>query len=154
LPPLINARSETVAKLARFRMSFKRRRCIIPASGFHEWRTEGKDKYPNYIRLKHGLMPFAGIWETWQGPDGVVQSAAIITTAANELIGKFHDRMPCILEPGQFAAWLDPKSQTPDELLPTLQSYRPDRMECWPVDSRVNTVKGGNDAGLIDRVKE
>ena len=80
LPFLTNARSETVAEKPSLRTAFKRRRCIIPATGFYEWRTEGKTKFSFFIRLQRGLMPFAGIWETWHGPDGVVQSAAILTT--------------------------------------------------------------------------
>jgi putative SOS response-associated peptidase YedK len=152
-PFLTNARSETAATKPSFRTAFKKRRCIIPASGFFEWKTVGKEKFPHYIRLKHGLMLFAGIWETWHGPEGAVQSAAIITIAANDLMSGLHDRMPCILNPDQFARWLDPKTQDPADLQPMLQQYPSEKMECWPVSQRVNSVKGGNDAGLIERVE-
>jgi putative SOS response-associated peptidase YedK len=94
----------------------------------------------------------AGIWESWVGPDGVVESAAILTTAANELVGQLHDRMPVILSAERFEMWLDPKEQVVEELLPMLQRCPDERMECWAVSTRVNSVKGGNDAGLIERV--
>jgi putative SOS response-associated peptidase YedK len=150
---LTNARSETVATKPSFRSPFKKKRCIIPATGFYEWRTEGKTKYPFFIRLKRGLMPFAGLWERWESPDGPVESAAIITIDANEMMSQLHDRMPCILTPDQFARWLDPKTQDPADLQPMLQQYPSEKMECWPVSQRVNSVKGGNDAGLIERVE-
>jgi putative SOS response-associated peptidase YedK len=97
-------------------------------------------------------MPFAGLWERWESTDGPVKSAAILTTSSNMLVGALHDRMPCILSPAQFSQWLDPKEQTADGLVPLLQPFAPERMEMWPVDHRVNSVKGGNDAGLIERV--
>jgi putative SOS response-associated peptidase YedK len=154
LPFLTNARSETVAEKPSFRTAFKRRRCIIPASGFYEWKTVGKAKFPHFFSLRSGLMPFAGIWESWHGPEGMVESTAILTTAANDLVGQLHDRMPVILSPDRFVKWLDPKLQNADELLPMLQPYPPERMECWPVSQRVNSVKGGNDAELIAKVSE
>jgi putative SOS response-associated peptidase YedK len=77
---------------------------------------------------------------------------AILTTAANDLAAPCQDRMPVILSPGQFAAWLAPREQRPAELLPLLVTYPPGRMEYWPVGSRVNAVKGEDDAGLIERV--
>ena len=98
-------------------------------------------------------MPFAGLWERWESPDGPVESAAILTTSSNLLVGALHDRMPCILAPDQFAQWLDPKEQTADGLMPLLQPFAPERMELWPVDRRVNSVMGGNDAGLIERIR-
>jgi putative SOS response-associated peptidase YedK len=153
LPFLTNARSETAAEKPSFRSAFKRRRCIIPATGFYEWQTVGKEKFPHFFRLASGLMPFAGLWESWNGPDGAVESAAILSTSANELVGKLHDRMPCILDAGQFTAWLNPEVQSADVLLQMLQPYPPERMECWPVDRRVNSVRGGNDAGLIEPVR-
>ncbi|HEV3386422.1 MAG TPA: SOS response-associated peptidase [Gemmata sp.] len=151
-PFLTNARSETAATKPSFRSAFKKRRCIIPASGFYEWKTVGKEKFPYFISMKTGLMPFAGLWERWESPDGPVESAAILTTSSNLLVGALHDRMPCILTPDQFSQWLDQKEQSADGLMPLLQPFAPERMEMWPVDRRVNSVKGGNDAGLIERV--
>ena|SRR5579872_5534904 len=152
-PFLTNARSETAATKPSFRSAFKKRRCIIPASGFFEWKTVGKEKYPYFIRLKAGLMPFAGLWERWESPDGPVESAAILTTSSNLLVGALHDRMPCILMKGQFARWLDPSEQNADGLMPLLQPFPHERMECWPVSQKVNSVKSGNDAELIERVE-
>jgi putative SOS response-associated peptidase YedK len=79
-------------------------------------------------------------------------TAAILTTSSNLLVGALHDRMPCILSADQFSQWLDPKEQSADGLLPLLQPFAPERMEMWPVDRRVNSVKGGNDAGLIAKL--
>jgi putative SOS response-associated peptidase YedK len=152
LPFLTNARSETAAEKPSFRAAFKKRRCIIPASGFYEWKTVGKEKHPYFFRLTSGFMPFAGLREAWHGPEGVVESAAILTTSSNLLVAALHDRMPCILDASPFAAWLDPAEQSADKLLPLLQPYPPERMESWPVSQRVNSVKGGNDPGLIERV--
>jgi len=133
LPFLTNARSETVAEKPSFRVTFKKRRCLIPASGFVEWRTEGKQKFPFFFRMSAGLMWFAGIWEAWGGPDGVVESAAILTTSANELVGQLNDRMPVILSAERFEKWLDPKAQDAEELLPLLQRYPDERMESYAV---------------------
>jgi putative SOS response-associated peptidase YedK len=153
LPFLTNARSETVAEKPSFRSAFKKRRCIIPATGFYEWQTIGKEKLPFFFRLTHGIMPLAGIWESWHGPERVIESAAILTTAANVLVGQLHDRMPCILSPDQFNQWLDPTEQNASDLLPLLGPYPTERMESWRVNKRVNSVKGGNDPGLIERIE-
>jgi putative SOS response-associated peptidase YedK len=154
LPFLTNARSEKAAEKPSFRTAFKKRRCIIPASGFFEWKTVGKDKFPYYTRLKHGLMPFAGLWETWNSPEGPVDSAAILTTSSNLLVGALHDRMPCILEPGHFSHWLDPKEQNPEDIMPMLQPFPDKQMKMWPVSQKVNSVKSGNGPELIERVGE
>jgi len=102
-PPLINARCETIAEKPAFRQAIKYRRCLIPASGFYEWRRGGERKLPQYIRLKDGApMLFAGVWEASKGPDGKpVDTCSILTTAANDLVAPFHDRMPVILAPAE-----------------------------------------------------
>ena len=93
--PMINARSETVSEKPAFRQSIRYRRCVVPSSGFYEWKQEGKTKQPWYIRLKDGSpMMFAGLWDSWKSPQGVVDSFTILTTAPNSLIGSLHDRMP------------------------------------------------------------
>ena len=143
-PPLINARSETVAEKPSFRTAFRRRRCLIPADGFYEWQAlTPKQKHPQYITLRSG-QPFAlaGLWESWQSPDGSrVESCTILTTAANALMQQFHDRMPVILSPDEFAPWLDPELSEPAALLPLLDQYPPDEMLVFPVSTRVNSVK-------------
>lgn len=151
-PFLTNARSETAATKPSFRSAFKKRRCIIPATGFFEWPKAG-EKLPHFFRLKEGLMPFAGLWEFWEGPNGPIESAAILTTDANELVGSIdHDRMPCILAREQFIAWLDPKLQDAATIQGMLRQYPPELMEAWEVDKRVNNVRSGNEPAMIERV--
>src|SRR5258708_32718983 len=106
---LINARADTVAEKPAFRSAFKRRRCLIPADGFYEWKTGEKVKQPYYIHLKDGQpFAFAGLWEQWEPPEGEsVRSCAIITTDANDLMRPLHHRMPVILDPKHYATWLD-----------------------------------------------
>ena len=106
---MINARAETIAEKPSFRAAFRRRRCIIPASGFFEWQATGTGpKQPVWIsRPDGGLISFAGLWEAWLGPDGSeLETATIVTTEANETLRPFHHRMPVILEPDGFDAWL------------------------------------------------
>jgi putative SOS response-associated peptidase YedK len=106
---MINARAETVAEKPSFRAAFRRRRCIIPASGFYEWQAMGTGpKQPVWIsRPDGGLISFAGLWEAWLGPDSSeLETATIVTTEANETLRPFHHRMPVILEPDGFDAWL------------------------------------------------
>lgn len=117
--PLINARAETVAEKPSFRHAFKRRRCLVPASGFYEWQGDvpGR-KLPYYVpRADGGLLAFAGIWEHWMGPDGSeLESMAILTTAANAALAPIHHRMPVVIERGDFARWLS-ADKSPVDLL-------------------------------------
>jgi putative SOS response-associated peptidase YedK len=105
---LINARAETVAEKPSFRAALKKRRCLILADGFYEWKREGTRKTPMYFQLGHGRpFAFAGLWETWVGPDPApVRSCTIITTRANPLVAPVHDRMPVILPPEAYTDWL------------------------------------------------
>src|SRR5947207_1224429 len=110
---LINARSETLAEKPAFRTAFSRRRCLILADGFYEWKKEGKQKLPYYFQLAEGQpFAFAGLWDRWRGPDGsseeAVESCTIVTTTANELCGEIHERMPVILRPSDYDLWLNP----------------------------------------------
>lgn len=129
---MINARGETVATKPAFRSAFKRRRCLIPADGFYEWKpiAPRKKKQPVFIGLKgERLFAFAGLWEIWQGSDGVeIASCTIITTNANPLVATVHDRMPVILSPDDCAAWLDPAAN-PEELQRLLVPFPPEEME-------------------------
>jgi putative SOS response-associated peptidase YedK len=108
--PLINARAETVVEKPSFRNAMKRRRCLIPADGFYEWKGDipGK-KQPYHIhRPDHGLFAFAGLWEHWMGADGSeIETAAIITTEPNREVAQIHDRMPVVIMPEDFGRWLD-----------------------------------------------
>jgi putative SOS response-associated peptidase YedK len=141
---MINARGETVAEKPAFRAAFKRRRCIIPASGFYEWKKlDTKTKQPYYITpVDDQIFRFAGLWEIWQSPTGEqVHSCTIITTAANSLMLEYHDRMPVILPDAQVDAWLDIAIEDRTVLENMLSQYDSDLMQAWPVSSSVGSVK-------------
>ena len=109
LTPMINARSETVAEKPAYRAAYQRRRCLVPADGFYEWRKSKGANHPFYFSMQDGA-PFqmAGIWESWIGENAeTINSFTILTTYANALLSKFHDRMPVILGPEQIETWLE-----------------------------------------------
>jgi putative SOS response-associated peptidase YedK len=137
---LINARSETVSEKPSFRQTVRRRRCIIPASGFYEWQKVEKLKVPYYLRMVDSSpMPFAGIWEAWCSPDGqVLESCAILTTSANAKVAPIHDRMPVILDPAGFSLWLDRQVHEVDKLAGLFVPYPADRLEAYRVTMLVN----------------
>ena len=140
---MINARSETLAEKPSFRTAFKRRRCLIPADGFYEWKREGKAKKPMLITVNPGdLFAFAGLWETWKQPDDSwLLTCAIITTSANEFMKSIHDRMPVILPRESEASWLDPEEQDTAMLSELLLPYDSDRMEAYEVSTLVNSPR-------------
>ena len=140
---MINARSETLTEKPSFRTAFKRRRCLIPADGFYEWKREGKAKKPMLITANPGgLFAFAGLWETWKQPDGSwLLTCAIITTSANEFMTSIHDRMPVILPRESEASWLDPEEQDTTMLSELLLPYDSDRMEAYEVSTLVNSPR-------------
>jgi len=144
---LINARGETVAEKPSFRGSFKYKRCLILADGFYEWQAaRGKKiKTPHFIHMKdRRIFAMAGLWDVWDGPDGSsVKTCTIITTEPNELMEPLHNRMPVILHTRDYAKWLDPSPQTPENLLPLIKPYDAKAMSAYPVSSLVN--KPGND---------
>jgi putative SOS response-associated peptidase YedK len=129
----INARAETLADKPTFRDSFKRRRCLVPANGFYEWKREGKLKQPYYIKLRSSeILTFAGLWDRWRGPDGPLDTFTIITTDANDTMRPIHDRMPVILEPEMHDDWL--KSAGKEVLTPYKEG-----MTSYPISRRVNS---------------
>jgi putative SOS response-associated peptidase YedK len=139
---LINARAETVAGKPSFRAAFKYRRCLVPADGFYEWRKEGGKKQPLYVRRKDGRpFAFAGLWERWERAGEVIESCAIITTGANDLMGEFHDRMPVILRPEDYDLWLDPVVQEPKLVEPLLKPCPGDELEAYPLSRLVNDAR-------------
>jgi len=142
---MINARAETLPTKNAFRSALKRRRCIIPADGFYEWRREadGKTKTPIYIRMKsHKPFAFAGLWEVWRSDDGSeLPTCTIITGAPNELLKSIHDRMPIILRPEAAKRWLEPRELPPEEMMPLLQPYPADEMEAKAVSRAVNNPR-------------
>jgi putative SOS response-associated peptidase YedK len=131
---LINARSETVHQKPSFRAAFKKRRCLIVADGFYEWKKEGNKKMPLYYYLKSGRpFGFAGLYETWLSPDKKeINTCTIITTAANELIAPVHDRMPVILSGDQERAWLGSNASDVAALKSILKPYPAEEMDSRP----------------------
>jgi putative SOS response-associated peptidase YedK len=142
-PMLINARADTVATKPSFRSAFRRHRCLIPADAFFEWKAAGKQKQPYLFALRDRRpFAFAGLWERWLGPDGdPLESCAIVTTEANERVFPVHDRMPVILPPESYAAWLDPEIQDRERLLPLLRPYPAEEMTATPVSQKVNSPR-------------
>ncbi len=138
---LINARAETLAEKPSFRAALKKRRCLILADGFYEWKREGKAKTPTYIQLTDGRpFAFAGLWEVWKSPDdSLVKSCTIITTTPNALLGKIHDRMPVILPPTAYDLWLSPEELPAEKTLPLLKPFAAAQMKAVPVSPRVNS---------------
>lgn len=139
----INARADTVATKPMFRAAYKKRRCLVLADGYYEWKTEGKSKLPQFYEIDDGRpFAFAGLWEQWWGPDkssvDPLESCTLITTAANELASQVHDRMPVILDPPDYDAWLDPANQDVGYML---DQFPPDRMSVKPVSTFVNNAR-------------
>jgi putative SOS response-associated peptidase YedK len=138
---MINARAETVAEKPAYRAALRYRRCLIPASGFYEWRPTGRGlKQPFVIRRQdHRPFMFAGLWEHWLGADGSeLDSCSIIVTAANAAVAPVHERMPVILEPANYGIWLDRGHQHTDDLLPLLRPSPAEDLEVYRVDREVN----------------
>jgi putative SOS response-associated peptidase YedK len=129
---MFNARAETVDTKPSFREAFKKRRCLIVADGFYEWKKEGNKKIPLYYYLKSGRpFGFAGLYETWLSPDQKkISTCTIITTAANEFIAPVHDRMPVILSGGQEKAWLESSAFNAVGLRSILKPYPAEEMDC------------------------
>lgn len=131
---LINARAETLTEKPSFRTAFKRRRCLLPADGFFEWKGEKGNKQPYFIRMR-SARPFAiaGLYEYWEGVAGALATCTIVTTEPNELLSTIHNRMPVIVAKSDFDTWLDPKIQSAEPLLPILAPYPDGELEMFPV---------------------
>jgi putative SOS response-associated peptidase YedK len=144
---LTNARDDKIQESRIFQRPFISRRCLIPATGFYEWKKgPGKTKQPMMIRLKSGEpFAFAGIWERWfdksKQDSEAALSCSIITTRPNSLMEPIHDRMPVILPPELYEAWLNPDNQNVGELKEFLLPYDPGLMEAYPISNLVNSVK-------------
>ena len=137
---MVNARAETVADKPAFRGPFRRGRCIIPASAFYEWLSAGGARQPFCIRaVDAAILGFAGLRERWEGPDGVLDSCAIITTTANGTLAPIHDRMPVILAAADYGTWLD--SRDPGQLMALLRPCPEGFLRIHPVSARVGNVR-------------
>lgn len=142
----INARAETIATSPSFRGPYKRsQRCLVPASGFYEWETRPDGKQPFYFTSpEKSLLAFAGLWDTWKQPDGTsLLSYTIVTTAPNDFVKRFHDRMPVVLEESDYRRWLS--GEDPRDLL---QACHNEALYNYPVSRQVNSVKN-NDPSLV-----
>ena len=139
---MINARAETVAEKPSFRNALRRRRCLVLADGFYEWRRDGKTKTPIRIVMRSGEpFAFAGLWETWKDPEGtVIPSCTIITTTPNDLLSPIHNRMPVILPRDIEDFWLDDGVDDPVALTSILTPHPAEAMQAYEVLSLVNSV--------------
>lgn len=148
---LNNARGESVAERPSFRDAYKRRRCLIPASGFFEWRVEGKVKQPYYISLKSGApLAMGGLWESWKTSDGgVLRTVCVVTTSPNAVMETIHDRMPVIVAPENWQSWL---SGMPEDVAEMVAPFRDGELQGWPVSRRVNKTED-DDEELIERIE-
>ena len=147
---MINAKAETLADKPAYRMPFRRQRCLIPATGFYEWKALRTRKQPYYIHQYHDdLFAFAGLWEYWKG-DAEIYSCTIITMPADDRIKSVHDRMPLIMSPAYYDRWLDCRVQDTNTLRAMLVSETAD-LECYPVSSLVNNAKQQGQA-LIEKI--
>lgn len=144
---MINARAETAPEKPSFRSAFKRRRCLIPASGFYEWQAVNGGKQPMYIHRAAGnLMSLAGLWEYWQSPEGdELETCTILTTGPNELMEPIHNRMPVVLEPDDYAMWLDPDTAA-DQLMHLMRPATPGFLAAYPVSTTVNNPRNEDPA--------
>ncbi len=145
---IINARGESVLDKPAFKNAMKYRRCLVPADGFFEWKRGGERKQPYFVQRKGGgPLAFAGLWESWMGPNGEEQeTAAIVTTTASRSIAHIHDRMPVILPPEAFDFWLDPKVDA-QSAMAAIQPAPDAELEFFPVSSAVNRT--ANDSPML-----
>jgi len=145
-PSTFNARAETVATKPMFRVAFKRSRCLIPASGYYEWKATPTGKQPYYISAHDAsVLSFAGLWDEWRD---IETGEAVKSTDANALTRQIHDRMPVVIAPEQFEPWLTGVSGT--ELLKPAPE---DMLQMWPVSRKVNRVGNDSDPTLIDVIR-
>ena len=139
----INAKAETVAEKPSFRSAFKKRRCLVVATGFYEWQVQGRTKQPMWIGLRSKRpFAFAGLWEHWKPAEGEsLETCTIITTEPNELMQPIHNRMPVILAPASYDQWLDPTFQQAEPLKALLRPYPSDELTAYPVSTLVNNPR-------------
>ena len=144
----INARADTIADKPTYRDPFKRKRCLVPSTGFYEWKREDDQKIPHHIRLPDGeLFAFAGLWDHWDKEGAGFDSYSIIVTGVNETMQPIHDRMPVILNPAQYNTWLNNKNFNRAQLESMLVPYG-GTMEAYPVSRYVNSPQH-DDAGCV-----
>jgi putative SOS response-associated peptidase YedK len=147
----INARAETLLNSRLWRDSFMRRRCLVPANGFYEWKKlDGKIKQPYAVHMADdSLFSLAGLWDAWRAPDGsVLESFSIVTTDANELMASIHDRMPVIVDRRDYERWLEQDRRHPPPI-ELLRPYESDLMAAAPCNSKVGNAKNNGPEMLV-----
>ncbi|HET7355827.1 MAG TPA: SOS response-associated peptidase [Nocardioidaceae bacterium] len=164
---MINARMETVTEKPAFRRAFAARRCLLPADGYYEWYTTSQKtksgrplKQPFFIHPADGsVLAMAGLYEIWRDParadddpERFRWTCTVLTTTAEDQLGRIHDRMPLLVERERYDAWLDPAVSSPDDLRGLLVPAAPGRLEAYPVSTRVNNVRN-NGAELVEPVE-
>ena len=149
---MINARGETLGQKPAFRSAYKRRRCLVPTSGFYEWQKQGSQKRPMFIHLpERPLFGMAGLWEEWQGADAsIVRTLAIITVEANPFMETIHHRMPAILSPEDETMWLDPTLEDTRTLQELLKPHSSEGMAAYEVSKHVNSP-ANDDARCLEK---
>jgi putative SOS response-associated peptidase YedK len=138
---MINARSDTVFSKPAYKAAIKRRRCLVPATGFFEWKRGERSKQPYLVRVRDAeLFGMAGIWEHWESSEtgDVIESCAILTTRPNNVVGELHDRMPVIIKPKSYPLWLDPHIQSREQLTPLMEPYSDEETVIQPISREVN----------------
>lgn len=146
----INAKAETVHVKPAYRTAFRRRRCLVPASGWYEWEETSQGKRPWFFRPREGeLLALAGLWERWGEGEEAFDSYSIIVTDANALAKRIHRRMPVVIAPQDYDFWLDPAVTEPQALRPLLAPCPPDWLEAYPVSARVNSPRN-DDPALVE----
>jgi putative SOS response-associated peptidase YedK len=157
---MINARAESLAEKPAFRTALKRRRCLVIADGFYEWKKEPgtKTKIPMFIRMKDGKpFAFAGLWDTWHDPAGggaELRSCTIVTTSPNDLMKDIHDRMPAIVPPDNYRQWLEGNEIDAQRAAELLGPYPAEQMEARPVSTYVNSPRNEGEKCLESMTKE
>ncbi|MCP5381504.1 MAG: SOS response-associated peptidase [Kordiimonadaceae bacterium] len=146
--PLINARSETIADKPSFRGPFRRRKCLVPADGFYEWKRDGSSPVPHYIHLP-GRKPFtfAGIWEAWTGPAGEdwLETVSLVTKPANGVVKKIHHRSPVIVEPEDHDLWLRPADPPDRDIFSKMSTTSDEQFEMYEVSPFVNNARNDSE---------
>ena len=145
----INARIESVAEKPTYRTPFKRRRCLIPADGFYEWKVVNGNKVPHHIRMKNsGVFALAGLWDRWEGDGETLDSCSIIVMPANEVMKPIHERMPAIIAPACYDWWLDARITDKQVIMQHLNSAPSSQLTAYPVSTWMN-VPTHNDERCI-----
>lgn len=150
---MINARIESIHEKPAYKRPFKRSRCLIPASGFYEWKKVGKGKQPYCIARQDGqLLAFAGIWDTWRSANETIYSCNIVTTTANDDVQDIHERMPLSLEANDYAQWLEPDNQEIEDVRQRLATSTGEKLAAWPISLAVNRTSNDSPE-LIESIK-